>query len=48
MYQRQRHDKKNQSGEIRFVLLKDIAMPVFDQIVSVIELRQALELKCDM
>ena len=43
-----RHDKKNQSGEIRFVLLKDIAMPVFDQIVSVIELRQALELKCDM
>ena len=43
-----RHDKKNQSGEIRFVLLQDIARPVYDQVVSDQELRQALELKCDM
>lgn len=42
------HDKKNQSGEIRFVLLRDIAEPVYDQAVGEQELREALEIKCDM
>ena len=37
-----RHDKKNENGEIKFVLLNDIHSPVYDITVSPEDIRNAI------
>lgn len=43
-----KHDKKNSGGSVRFVLLKDIGIPEWDIAVEGNDIKEALEIYCDM